>query len=183
MDLSTVFHSINSPYNSVFSLCSFTIICVLLVVSTTYIFMKVSFSPDVIRSGWLGSNHQLSNWLPLSRTYQKSHGSHTVFICKSQRPGIKGLQSLRLTNARTSHIFSITRTNPTHIYISHPPPPPLHQFLNRAGRWGTTDDFATSFLHLSPFSTALWDLPNSRLCHAFHECYANTEVIHGNSLY
>ena len=37
-----------------------------------------------------------------------------------------------------------------------------HQFLNREGRWGTTDDFATSFLHLSLFSTALWDLLNSR---------------------
>ena len=27
---------------------------------------------------------------------------------------------------------------------------------------GAPDDFATSFLHFSPFSTALWDLPNSR---------------------
>ena len=35
-----------------------------------------------------------------------------------------------------------------------------HQSLNREGRWGTTDDFATSFLHFSLFSTALWDLPN-----------------------
>ena len=40
-----------------------------------------------------------------------------------------------------------------------------HQFLNREGRWGTTDDFATSFLHSSLFSTALWDLPNSRPVH------------------
>ena len=37
-----------------------------------------------------------------------------------------------------------------------------HQSINREGRWGTTDDFATSFLHFSLFSTALWDLPNSR---------------------
>ena len=36
-----------------------------------------------------------------------------------------------------------------------------HQSLNREGRWGTTDDFATSFLHFS-----LWDLPNSRLVHS-----------------
>ena len=40
-----------------------------------------------------------------------------------------------------------------------------HQSLNREGRWGTTDDFATSFLHFSLFSTALWDLPNSRPVH------------------
>ena len=39
------------------------------------------------------------------------------------------------------------------------------QSLNREGRWGTTDDFATSFLHFSLFSTALWDLPNSRPVH------------------
>ena len=38
--------------------------------------------------------------------------------------------------------------------------------LNREGRWGTTDDFATSFLHFSLFSTALWDLPNSRPVHS-----------------
>ena len=41
-----------------------------------------------------------------------------------------------------------------------------HQSLNREGRWGTTDDFATSFLHFSLFSTALWDLLNSRPVHS-----------------
>ena len=41
-----------------------------------------------------------------------------------------------------------------------------HQSLNREGCWGTTDDFATSFLHFSLFSTAPWDLPNSRPVHS-----------------
>ena len=41
-----------------------------------------------------------------------------------------------------------------------------HQSFNREGRWGTTDDFATSFLHFPLFSTALWDLPNSRPIHS-----------------
>ena len=41
-----------------------------------------------------------------------------------------------------------------------------HQSLNREGCWGTTDDFATSFLHFSLFSAALWDLPNSRPVHS-----------------
>ena len=41
-----------------------------------------------------------------------------------------------------------------------------HQSLNRKGRWGTTDDFAKSFLHFSLFSTALWDLPNPRPVHS-----------------
>ena len=40
-----------------------------------------------------------------------------------------------------------------------------HQSLNREGRWGTTDDFSTSFLHFSQFSFALWDLANSRPVH------------------
>ena len=31
-----------------------------------------------------------------------------------------------------------------------------HLSLNREGRWGTTDDLITSFLHFSLFSTALW---------------------------
>ena len=41
-----------------------------------------------------------------------------------------------------------------------------HLSLNREGRWGTTDDFATSSLHFPLFSTALWDLPNSRPVHS-----------------
>ena len=41
-----------------------------------------------------------------------------------------------------------------------------HLSPNHEGRWGTTDDFATSFLHFSLFSTALWDLANSRPVHS-----------------
>ena len=41
-----------------------------------------------------------------------------------------------------------------------------HQSLNREGRWGTTHNFATSFLHFSLFATVLWDLPNSRPVHS-----------------
>ena len=39
-----------------------------------------------------------------------------------------------------------------------------HLSLNRDGRWSTTDDF-TSFLHFPLFSTALWDLANSKPVH------------------
>ena len=41
-----------------------------------------------------------------------------------------------------------------------------HLSLNHEGRWGTTDDLATSFLHFSLFSTALWDLANFRPVHS-----------------
>ena len=44
--------------------------------------------------------------------------------------------------------------------------PPPHLSLNREGRRGTTDDFATSFFHIPLFSTALWDLANSRPVHS-----------------
>ena len=37
-----------------------------------------------------------------------------------------------------------------------------HLSLNRKGRWGTTGDVATSFLHFSLFFTALWDLAHCR---------------------
>ena len=41
-----------------------------------------------------------------------------------------------------------------------------HLSRNREGRWGTTDDFRNHFRHFSLFSTALWDLPNSRPAHS-----------------
>ena len=41
-----------------------------------------------------------------------------------------------------------------------------HLSLNHKGCWGTKDDFTTSFLHFSLFSTALWNLPNSRPVHS-----------------
>ena len=46
---------------SVFSLCSSGLISAVLVLSTICFCMKVSFSPDIIPSGWLGSKHQLIN--------------------------------------------------------------------------------------------------------------------------
>ena len=42
----------------------------------------------------------------------------------------------------------------------------LHLSLDREVRWGTTDDFTTSVLHFSLFSTALWDLASSRPVHS-----------------
>ena len=46
-----------------------------------------------------------------------------------------------------------------------------YQSFNREGRWGTTDDFSTSFLHFPLFSTALWNLPNSRPVHSLMLSY------------
>ena len=52
MALSTVLHFINSPDNSLFSHSVLPVlISALLVLSTKHLFMKVSFSPDIILSG------------------------------------------------------------------------------------------------------------------------------------
>ena len=62
---------------------------------------------------------------------------------------------LLFRNAIPEIIFDFLREigvfyNHHHHYHHH-----HHQPLNREGRWGTTDDFATSFLHFSLLSTAL----------------------------
>ena len=69
---SCVYVCLYSPFNcisfrkfsrqpSAFSLCSSGRISAVLVLSTMYLFMKVSFSPDVILRGWLGLKHQLTD--------------------------------------------------------------------------------------------------------------------------
>ena len=65
---SRVYFSLYGPFNcvlswqlSVFSLCSSCLISALLILSTIYLFMKVSFSPDMVLCGWLGSKHQLTS--------------------------------------------------------------------------------------------------------------------------
>ena len=47
----------------------------------------------------------------------------------------------------------------------------LHLSLNSKGHWGTTEDLTTSFLHSSPFLTALRDLANSRPVHSLMMSY------------
>ena len=42
----------------------------------------------------------------------------------------------------------------------------LHFPINRKDRWGTIDDFLTSSLHVSLFSTTLWESANSILVHS-----------------
>ena len=67
-------------------------------------------------------------------------------------------------------LFHPSTPNPLHIHSPSSSPSPahihLHLSINREGRWGTTADFTTSFLHFSLFFDALWDLANSRLVHS-----------------
>ena len=64
-----------------------------------------------------------------------------------------------MTTFHTSQLYSGAE-NKSEVHNHH------HQSLNREGRWGTTDNFTTSFLHFSLFSTALWDLANSKTVHS-----------------
>ena len=61
--LSTVFYSMNSPDNSPFSHSVVPVLSLPYYWSfwAIHLFMKVSVSPDIIPSGWLGSEHQLAN--------------------------------------------------------------------------------------------------------------------------
>ena len=68
MALSTVFHSINSPNNFLFSHAVLPVLSLSHRSFQLYISMKVSFSPDIIPSGWLGSKHQITNSLPVGNT-------------------------------------------------------------------------------------------------------------------
>ena len=56
----TSFHKFSRQL-SAFSLCSSGLTSALSVFSTIYLFMKVSFSPDIILCGWLGLKHQLTS--------------------------------------------------------------------------------------------------------------------------
>ena len=65
--ISTVFRSINSPDNSPLSHSFLPVLnLALLALCTKYFCMKVSFSRDIIPSGWLGSKHQLTNSMKFS---------------------------------------------------------------------------------------------------------------------
>ena len=93
--LSTVFHSINSPDNSPFShsvllvlsLPSWSFLCLpgpfsaFLVLSTMYLFMKVSFSPDIISSGSLGSEYQLTNLLLTNDAFLVFSHERNLVLC------------------------------------------------------------------------------------------------------
>ena len=72
MALSTVFHSINYPDNSLLSYS--VLVSALLVLSTVHLFMKVSVSPDIILCGWLGLKHKLINsYFHVNQTLPKHH--------------------------------------------------------------------------------------------------------------
>ena len=85
-------------------------------------------------------------------------------ICGAPRTlAVKGLMMMMMMISQVA-ICNIQQQDTVDNVFSHQHH--QHLSLNCEGRWGTTDDFVTSFLHLSLFSTALWDLANSRPIHS-----------------
>ena len=89
----------------------------------------------------------------LSKTHTVSAGR------KESKQTVQSIRSSEQPNQQ--NLFPLPSSTTDFCTIHH-----HHLFLNREGHWDTTDDFATSFLHFSLFSTALWDLPNSRPVHS-----------------
>ena len=65
-----------------------------------------------------------------------------------------------MLNKLTNHHHNHHHHHHHHYHHHHP------QSLNCEGCWRTTDDFATSLIHLPLFSNAFWDLPNWKPVHS-----------------
>ena len=84
-----------------------------------------------------------------------------MFLCGPAESNRSHCSLLQTTEACT-HVECSRNINHHHHHHHH-----HHIYLNREGRWGTTGNFTTSFLHFFfLFSIALWDLPNSRPVHS-----------------
>ena len=104
-------------------------------------------------------NHKISPHINLHKT-KHTQTSNTKFL----RISPFGITPVK-THIRLGHAGIMEHSIDLSIPDFHHHPH-HHQSHNRVGCWGTTDDFATSFLHFSLFSTALWDLANSRPVHS-----------------
>ena len=85
---------------------------------------------------------------------QQATRSHTCTHRHTHTHTHTHIHTYTLIHTHTTHTPTTAHTTVWHHHH--------HQSLNCKGWWGTTDDFATSFLHFSLFSTALLDLPDSR---------------------
>ena len=98
-------------------------------------------------------------WTGMSQVFKKNLCTHCGLNTKEHAPWY---QSRRLQQASgwCWHLFLMTFSTSYHHSWSCSPHLPPRLFLNHEGCWGTTDDFTTSFLHFSLFSTDLLDLTN-----------------------
>ena len=120
-----------------------------------YLYVNWSLWPasDSTR-GFQAVNHtrRFSQWQH-HKSYSQWKARRVATMCLAPKHSNKGKdrwtlnKTFKITNEACSLRARDIRCNHHH-----------HLSLNCEGRWGTTDDFTTSFLHFSLFSTALWDL-------------------------
>ena len=112
-----------------------------------------SSSRPVVLSPWLTVHFDSNLKLSISISRIVFSSSCAIVVCF-----VLFLQRVRRPPkfANILVLFKKKKKNSHHFIIIYP----------FEGRWGTTDDFATSFLHFSLFSTALWNLANSRPVHS-----------------
>ena len=68
---------------STFSLCSSSLNSAVLVLSTKYLFTKVSLSPNIILWGWLGLKYYLTSYNSLSQNSLKRYDPFSLFMRKA----------------------------------------------------------------------------------------------------
>ena len=90
-----------------------------------------------------------------------------VYSCVPEAHGVNSWHRTLCRDRLTMHVQRIHRSQ-TWLTVQKKKNHYNHHnlSLNRDVRWGTTDDFAYSFLHVPLFSTALWDLANSMPVHS-----------------
>ena len=96
-------------------------------------------------------------WMP---TLQKCRALKLLPLDKNDDNNNNNNNNNNKTNKKTKQQQQQQQKPPKLLFNHH------HLFLNCEGRWGTTDDFTTNFLHFPLFSTALWDSAISRPVHS-----------------
>ena len=100
--------------------------------------------------------------LPISRLCSWNESRNAALVQRCRSPLILAIKEMIWLHSLAKTTINLPKTTQNIVHHHHH----HHQSLNREGRWGTTDDFATSFLHFPLYSTALWDLPKSRPVHS-----------------
>ena len=116
---------------------------------------------DVAQFGWASDWHAAeAGLIPRGNKgffSQSQLSVHSLFWCPySLHVQLHALTPVCMSGQRSQALAAIPLFYHHHHHLSQ----------NHEGRWGTTDDFTTNFLYFSTFSTALWDLANSKPVHS-----------------
>ena len=132
---------------------------------TSAIMLRVRWSDAVCRQSYVcelvTQAYDTRAWCVRDINYQRgvSYTCEFALVLRCQGDHRLGLQSLSRTVRGCIRLIRVlSKHSCTHPCLHHH----HHQSLNREGRWGTTDDFATSFSHFpcSPLPSRTRRTPN-----------------------